>query len=197
MVDSSEDENRLHKLYLVVLGGRSKECNIELHDVRWVIGTSINDTIPQLRKEWFGEQIGLHIDSYVEIRFVDGYSIKLEKIKEKTVTINNQDTLISNKKLWFINLGGYDPNQLIELHQFGLIVEETALIAKRKAKDKWLKNTFKTHKDDLSYIDKLDTIDNCQCIDTKNCWKIIIQPDALGRNQRLIPDWYGYWRIDI
>jgi len=49
---------------LVVLGGRAKNANVELHDVRWVIGTRIEDTYSLLRKEWFGIIEGLHIDSY-------------------------------------------------------------------------------------------------------------------------------------
>ena len=54
-------------LYLVVLGGRSKKANIELHDVRWVVGSKIEDTYDTLRKHWFGSPEGLHIDSYKKI----------------------------------------------------------------------------------------------------------------------------------
>jgi len=43
-------------LYLVVLGGRAKKANIELHDVRWVVGSKIEDTYDTLRKDWFGSQ---------------------------------------------------------------------------------------------------------------------------------------------
>ena len=48
-------------LYLVVVGGRSPKANIELHDVRWVIGSKIEDTYDQLRNDWFGSPHGLHI----------------------------------------------------------------------------------------------------------------------------------------
>ena len=51
-------------IYLVVLGGRSKKANIELHDFRWVVGSKIEDTYDILRREWFGCFKGLHIDSY-------------------------------------------------------------------------------------------------------------------------------------
>ena len=43
-------------LYLVVLGGRVKKANIELHDVRWVVGSKIEDTFDILRNDWFGSQ---------------------------------------------------------------------------------------------------------------------------------------------
>ncbi len=41
-------------LYLVVLGGGAEKANIELHDVRWVVGSKIEDTYDTLRKDWFG-----------------------------------------------------------------------------------------------------------------------------------------------
>jgi len=64
-------------LYLVVLGGRAKKANIELHDVRWVVGSKIEDTYDTLRKDWFGSPKGLHIDSYKKIKHIDGYKINL------------------------------------------------------------------------------------------------------------------------
>ena len=51
-------------LFIVVLGGRSLKSNIEIHDVRWVLGETIEDTFPELRKQWLGKKSGLHIDSY-------------------------------------------------------------------------------------------------------------------------------------
>ena len=56
-------------LYLVVLGGKAKKANIELHDVRWVVGSRIEDTYDTLRKDWFGSPQGLHIDSNKKINF--------------------------------------------------------------------------------------------------------------------------------
>ena len=34
------------KLFLVVLGGRIDGCQVELHDVRFVVGPTIETTIP-------------------------------------------------------------------------------------------------------------------------------------------------------
>ena len=77
-------------LYLVVLGGRSKKANIELHDVRWVVGSKIEDTYDTLRKDWFGSPKGLHIDSYKKIKYIDGYKINL---------INSEKGNIAKKQL--------------------------------------------------------------------------------------------------
>ena len=49
---------------MVVLGGRAKKANIELHDVRWVIWSKIEDTFDTSINDWFGSSKGLHIDSY-------------------------------------------------------------------------------------------------------------------------------------
>ena len=64
-------------LYLVVLGGRAENTNIELHDVRCVVGSTIEDTFDTLRKDWFGSLKGLHIDSYKKIQYIDGHKINL------------------------------------------------------------------------------------------------------------------------
>ena len=54
-------------LFLVVVGGRSPKANIELHDVRWVIGTKIEDNFEQLRNDWFG---------YIRINKIDSKYFK-------------------------------------------------------------------------------------------------------------------------
>ena len=46
------------QLFLVVLGGRTATSHIELHDVRFVAGASIDDTIQELRRQWFGRRGG-------------------------------------------------------------------------------------------------------------------------------------------
>ena len=68
---------------MVVLGGTAIKANVELHDVRWVIGSRIEDTFDVLRTDWFGCLEGLHIDSYKKIDYVDGYKINLEYKKRR------------------------------------------------------------------------------------------------------------------
>ena len=82
-------------LFLVFLGGRANKANIELHDVRWVIGSRIEDTFDVLKKDWFGTLEGLHIDSYKKIKFVDGYKINLKN--SKNINPKNQKSY-SNKE---------------------------------------------------------------------------------------------------
>ena len=75
-------------LYLVVLGGSVNRANIELHDVRWVVGTKIEDTFDTLRREWFGLIEGLHIDSYKKIKYVDGFRIDLKNFEKNKKIIH-------------------------------------------------------------------------------------------------------------
>ncbi len=183
-------------LYLVVIGGRLPKANIELHDVRWVIGSKIEDTFCDLRKGWFGSIDGLHIDSYKKIYSVDGHKIKLKKSQNKKSKINlfkkNKDT----KKLWFINLGGYDPKSMQEKHEFGLVVASNASDAKKLAKSKWLNGFKKKHNDDIDCLQRFSDVDDCKLIKNINNWEIELMPKDVKVLETNYPDWFGYLRID-
>ena len=126
-------------LYLVVLGGRAKKANIELHDVRWVVGSKIEDTYDTLRDDWFGSPIGLHIDSYKKIEYIDGYKINLINFEKNNVDKKQLVKKNKTKKyLWFINIGGYDPTSMQEKHEFGLVTASNKLEAKNIAKSNGL-----------------------------------------------------------
>ena len=179
-------------LFIVVLGRRSLKSNIEIHDVRWVLGKSIEDTFSELRQQWLGERKGLHIDSYKRIKYVDGYKIYITKSK-KDSPINNAT---ESESLWFINLGGYNPNKMYEEHEFTLVVAKKAIDAKRKAKRKWESNLKNKHNDDYSSIKKFEQVDDLHSIKNIKGWEIKLIYDPKKRNEKLIPDWYGYRRID-
>ena len=180
-------------LFLVVLGGRVNKANIELHDVRWVVGSCIEDTFETLRSDWFGNLEGLHIDSYKKINYVDGYKINLKKSEDKKLK-NNKPSY--EKNLWFVNIGGYDPTSMQEKHEFGLLVASSSLEAKNKAKSKWLNGLKKKHKDDISSVKKLITLDDCELIKKIGNWEIKLNLDNNFVEETNFPDWYGYKRID-
>ena len=120
-------------LYLVVLGGRAKKANIELHDVRWVVGSKIEDTYDTLRNDWFGSSRGLHIDSYKKIQYIDGYKINLINVENHKREKKQLVKKIKPKKtLWFVNIGGYNPTSMQEKHEFGLVIASNKLEAKKK-----------------------------------------------------------------
>lgn len=185
-------------LFLVVLGGKNKSSNVELHDVRWVSGRYIEETFSQLRKEWFGEINGLHIDSYMKINFIDGYLIKLKQknnlAEEDSNNINKNNRKINY--LWFVNLGGYNSSKMSEEHEFGLVVAKSSKEAKEKAKENWLGDRLKKHTDNVSSIKSVKEVDDCILIKEVNKFEIELIPDKYKRSQLFIPDWFGYLRID-
>ncbi|MCF4010230.1 DUF1543 domain-containing protein [Rheinheimera sp. UJ63] len=161
------------KLFMVYLGGTAPGANIEVHDIRFVVGDSIKDTYPQLRQQWFGEAKGLHLDSYLEVHDIDGYHITLvaEPVQQA-------------QKLYFVNFGGYYPAQMAEQHEFMLCVASSAAEAKKRAKAALLIKAQSPHKDDLLELDDLIQLDQLQG------YYIELQPS--GANQAQQPDWFGY-----
>ena len=67
-----------------------------------------------------------YIDSYKKTCSVDSYKIEIKKSKNKKSKINLIKKTNDTKKLWFINLGGYDPKSMQEKHEFGLLEASTA-----------------------------------------------------------------------
>ena len=183
-------------LYLVVLGGRAKKANIELHDVRWVVGSKIEDTYDSLRNDWFGSPKGLHIDSYKKIKHIDGYKINLinfESDKKDAKQLVKKNT---KKNLWFVNIGGYNPTSMQEKHEFGLVAASTKLEAKNIAKSKWLIGCKKKHKDDIASLEMLLFCDDCKLIKKIGKWEIELTTDNNFIQENNYPDWYGYKKID-
>jgi hypothetical protein len=182
-------------LFLVVLGGRIAGAHIELHDVRFVAGTSIDDTLPALRRQWFGARKGLHLDSWMAVRFVDGYRVGLRP-----------EPFAGPERLWFVNMGGYDPQQMAELHAFGLFVATSPQAAKAAARRRLLPEALERHKDDLHGVETAlaGGVDDClevqlSLADPAAAAAVGEGPRGLavhlipdGREQPQVPDWFGY-----
>jgi Domain of Unknown Function (DUF1543) len=128
------------KLFLLILGCKPEGRNTEQHDAFFGIGDSLTDLLPQIKKFWPGTKI--HIDSWREVTSADGFSISIIP-KSETTTDN---------KLFFLNLGGYKPNDLEEYHYKLLSVADTKATAIQSAK----KTAFYLHtgfKGATSHID--------------------------------------------
>lgn len=174
-------ESEAPKLFLVVLGGRSNRSHIELHDVRFVAGRTIDDTLPELRRQWFGMRKGLHLDSFMAVRAVDGWAVQLRR----------EPTAPRDEWLWFVNLGAYRPDALAELHHFGLVVARSPQAAKAQAKRQWLAGALQQHKDDLCAVDDCLAIEQLQ-LDGPAAWHVHLEPHPGGLSQPQVPDWFGY-----
>ncbi len=91
---------------MLLLGCRPAGRNTEQHDIYFGIAKTLKDLIPSIKSFWKSSG-NIHIDAWRIVNNVDGYQIK---VTEKT---NN--TLDENK-LFFLNLGGYKPNEFEEFH---------------------------------------------------------------------------------
>ncbi len=140
----------------------------------------------------------MHIDSYKKIKYLDGYKINIRNVENLKINKKNKfsDKSNSNKKLWFVNIGGYDPSSLQEKHEFGLVIASNKLEAKNIAKSKWLIGFKKKHKDDLASLEMLISCDDCELIKKIGNWEIELVPNNKFIKENNYPDWYGYQKID-
>lgn len=131
------------KLFMFYVGGNFGNSNIELHDVRFSIGKTPEDCYDDLRRQWWGEPNSLHLDCWGAVGQADGYDIELSTRPPQNV----------EQKLFFVNLGGYDPSAFTELHENVLIVSPDEKAAKAKAKAQ-INHWQKPHRDRLFEIEK-------------------------------------------
>ena len=131
------------KLFAIYIGGELEGANIELHDMRFVAASSIGETHAELRRQWWGTPRSLHIDCWAELDEVDGYKITLR-----------QEPYPANEKLFYINLGGYDPTEFLEKHKNVFIVAPDMSTAKKRALAV-VKNWKLPHRDEMYEADQM------------------------------------------
>ena len=166
------------KLFMAVLGGNCGNSNIEVHDVRFVVGESIDGCLDQLRREWYGDAKGLHLDSYTEVTAVEGYRIE----------VSHQPPAPTSPKLFFVNVGGYLPGKFLEFHDIGLYGCHSSHEAKQLALKQLLASYEQSHRDDLYEVD------NCIEVNLLDRHYIHLVTDETAVTQG--PTWYGYRPID-
>ena len=132
------------KLFMFYVGGDCNNANVELHDVRFSIGETPEDCFDDLRRQWWGEPKSLHLDCWGAVEQADGYDIELSA----------EPLATAQDKLFFVNLGGYDPSEFAELHRNVLIVAADDKAAKARAKAQ-VDNWCKPHRDNLFEIEKM------------------------------------------
>lgn len=115
-----------HKLYMLLLGSKAPNRNVEQHDYFFGIAKSLKELVPEIKAFWPEAGNSIHVDGWREVNTVDGYEIKVELKEEATGPSAN--------KLFFINLGGYQANKLEEQHYIVLTVQEDRALAIQSAK---------------------------------------------------------------
>lgn len=137
---------REEMLFAVYLGGAGLGANIELHDVVFVVGATLEETYSKLREKWIGypEKIP-HIDSYIELTHADGFEIRLVRGKGR----ENDD------KLYFVNFGAYTENLFGEVHQSAFYVASDKATAIQRARQELCLGMVQTHMDDHLEVEGL------------------------------------------
>ncbi len=158
------------QLHFLILGCKPIGRNIEQHDAFFGIGNSLKDLVPQIENFW-PDAGKIHVDSWRVITNIDGHTIKV---------INKEETDVKNEnKLFFLNLGGYKPNDLEEYHYkvFAIAPNKSEAIKKAKETAFFMHNTFSSHIDDKYGVDVDDVYEIEEVLPTaiKNKYAIIIE----------------------
>jgi Domain of Unknown Function (DUF1543) len=111
-------------LHLLILGCKPQHRHTEQHDVFFGIGNSLVDLLPQIDAFW-PDGGKIHIDSWRKVTVVDDFEISIVPKENATPSLH---------KLFFLNLGGYKPNDLEEYHYKLLVVANDKGEAVTKAK---------------------------------------------------------------
>ncbi len=111
------------KLFVVYVGGEVEQSHVELHDVRFCVGETIEDCYNDLRAQWWGTPESLHLDCWGVLEYADGYNVSLSKDTPSD----------ESEKLYFVNLGGYTSKEFTELHSNIFVVAPSDSKAKVRA----------------------------------------------------------------
>ncbi|MCD0489199.1 DUF1543 domain-containing protein [Pedobacter sp. MC2016-14] len=181
------------KLFMVLLGSKAPQRNVEQHDYFFGIASSLKELVPAMRAFWPEAGNSIHIDGWREVTYVDGHQISV---------ILKQDTPVEpSKKLFFINLGGYQSGKLEEQHYTVLSVhdERTQAIQDSKKTVFFKTNTLKgagSHIDEKYGIDVDDIyrIEDILASEFKEKYHIQITPSSHGLAEDEIR--LGYFKLD-
>ena len=131
------------KLFAIYVGGEVQGGNIEVHDMRFVMATSLKETYPELVRQWWGTPKSLHIDCWAELTHADGYDVSLRP-----------EPFAERLRLYYVNMGGYEKSQFTELHRNLFVVAENITAAKRRAKAA-INGWDQPHRDDIYAADQI------------------------------------------
>lgn len=161
-------------LFMLVLGCKPAGRHTEQHDVYFCIGKQFKDLNEHIYNFW-PDGGRIHVDAWRMIRFVDGYRIRV---------VPRIDCKSQKHKLYFLNLGGYQPGNMDELHHKILVVGTSKADALKKAKDSaFFKNmSFQnahSHVDDHYGVDvdDLHRVEDILPADMKSIFALEITPE--------------------
>lgn len=181
------------KLFMILLGSKSPQRNVEQHDYFFGIGNSLKELIPKMKAFWPEAGDSLHVDGWREINYVDGYQIKVRK--------KNDQLIVNTNNLFFINLGGYQTGKLEEQHYTVLCVKSDKATATHDAKKTlfYKSNSIKgahSHIDEKYGIDVDDVYRLEDILDPEQKSRYHIQISKSETETREDQVHLGYFKLD-
>ena len=155
---------------MLLLGCKPKGRFTEQHDTFFGIAESLQALVPQVKNFWPEGKDAIHIDTWREVTAVDGYSISV--VPKSTGSLNGQ-------QLFFLNLGGYKPDDFEEYHYKILTVADNLAEAVKKGKA----SSFYNH---YGFSGAVSHIDNKYGIDVDDTYQVEdILPESLKGQYQL------------
>ncbi len=178
---------------MVLLGGRPKGRHTEQHDIYFGFGNELKDLIPQFESFWPEAKGNMHVDAWREVNIVNGLQVQ---VATKSASIKST----SEKKLFFINLGGYKQGEFDEFHYkvFTAATNKAEAIQTAKQTAFYQHTGFKdapSHVDDRFGVDVDDAyeIEEVLSKELKQNYAIILAPTDNAAEDEIH---LGYFRLD-
>ncbi len=111
---------------MIMLGCKPKGRHTEQHDIFFGISSSLKEIIPDLYAFWPEAKNNVHIDAWREVSNINGCKVEI---------VNSSETINNELNLFFINLGGYRPNEFDEPHYKMLLATPDKASAIKQAKE--------------------------------------------------------------
>ena len=143
-------------LFMLLLGSKAPNRNVEQHDFYFGIASNLKELVPRIRAFWPEAGKSIHLDGWRQVRQVDGYSVHIEPRSDRAA-----DLLEEGPKLFFINLGGYQTGKLEEQHYtvLGVFKDKADAIQNAKKTVFFREQSAKGVKGANSHIDEKYGID--------------------------------------
>lgn len=164
------------KLFACYLWWKVEWCQIEIHDVQFSVGESIEDCYDDLEKKWLWYPIHkCHIDAFLELKYIDGYEVVLTTDKP-----DNWDNI-----LYFVNAWGYIPEKFGEMHEIWFYVTKSNIEATQKALAILCEWQDKRHQDNIYDVDDILEIEKVR--------EYYIKLIPTNKIQDFQPMYFWYW----
>ena len=175
---------------MLLIGCTPEGRNIEQHDIFFGIANSVKNLVPRIISFWPEAKGKLHLDAWREVTNVNGFG----------VTVVPHQAINNSTKLFFINLGGYKPNEFEEFHYKMIVAAADKGEAVRQARNTaFYKHTgFKgadSHVDDKYGIDVDDLFEIADILPAKIKTQYSL---LITQNKEALPDdelHLGYFKL--